>query len=82
LFEALDVWSKIQDGRLSSTPIQRARVPSWAHPGGTSDIVRHVNGAGFQVATTHRIQMPDGSIPHWHAKDIHIGDIVIWSQEP
>jgi hypothetical protein len=78
LFEALDFWSKINGGRLTCEFIPKKRLPSWDYPGGVSDILRHRNSAGYQVATTHRITAADGSVPDWHAKDIHIGDIVIY----
>ena len=81
LFEALDIWPKIHDGRLTSEAIVDARLPSWDYPGGVSDIIRHRNAAGYQVATSHRIMDKAGSVPHWDGKDIHIGDIVIWRAE-
>ncbi len=73
---ALKLWEKINGGHVTDEPIPERAVPSHGYPGGTSDIVRHRN-AGYHVATTHRITMPDGTIPHWDAKDIHIGDIVV-----
>jgi hypothetical protein len=79
LFEALDVWSKIGDGRMTSQALLARRRQSHAFPGGLSDIIRHVNAAGYHVATTHAITMPDGSVPHWDGKDVRIGDVVIWS---
>jgi hypothetical protein len=66
---------------LTSAYVTRARSPSRSYRGGLSDIVKHINRAGFHVATTHRITLPDGSTPHWHAKDLRIGDIVIWRGE-
>ena len=77
MFEALGILFKIRDGRLTDEPIPERRLPSRRHPGGISDIVRHRNSAYYQVGTTHRITAADGSILHWHGKDIHIGDIVI-----
>lgn len=41
--------------------------------------MRHKNRFGYQYATSHRIIADDGTVPHWHGKDIHIGDIVILS---
>ena len=78
LFDALEIWSKIRDGRLTSVPVPGSRRPSWDYAGGPSEIIRHQNRTGYQVATTHRITAPDGSVPHWDAKDLHVGDIVIW----
>jgi hypothetical protein len=78
LFQALDLWRKIDDGRLTSDPIPKSRVPSWHYSPGISEIVRHRNNAGFHIATTHRVVMLDGSIPHWDAKDIHIGEITLY----
>lgn len=82
LFLSLEIAQKVADGRLTAVPIVRASRPSWAHAGGTSEIVRHRNQLGFQVATSHRIIMPDASVPHSHGKDLHIGDIVLWRGEP
>ena len=80
LFDALEIWAKINDGRLTIEPILTARLPSRDYAGGVSDIVRHRNEFGYQCATTHRMTAVDSSVPHWHGKDIHIGDIVIWAQ--
>jgi hypothetical protein len=79
LFIALDLWSKIRAGILASEAIPRARLPSHDFPGGMSDILRHKNTAGYQIATTHRIIARDGSVSHWDAKDIHVGSIVIFA---
>jgi hypothetical protein len=81
LFHALDIWSKIRDVRLTSTEVVRAKRPSRSYPDGVSDIVKHINRAGYHVATTHRITLADGSLPHGHAKDLRVGDIVIWRGE-
>ena len=83
LFDALGLRDKILDGRIASQAIPAARRPSQPpkYPGGISDIVRHSNALGYQVATSHRITMPDGTIPHSHPKDLHIGEIVIYLAE-
>ncbi len=78
IFRALDMWFKINDGRLTTAPIPGKTRPSWNYPSGLSEILRHENTAGYHVATTHRITSADGSIPHWDARDLHIGDTVIW----
>ena len=75
----MGIWDKISDGRFTSEALLIRRRDSHGFPGGLSDIVRHSNGAGYHVATSHAITMPDGSVPHWDGKDVHIGDIVIWS---
>jgi hypothetical protein len=82
LFDALGLSDKILDGRIASQFIPGARRPSRPpkYPGGTRDIVRHFNALGYQVATSHRITMPDGTIPHSHPKDLHIGEIVIYAE--
>ena len=80
LFKALNIWAKIQDGRLTTSLVPNKTRPSWDYEGGSSEIVRHENTAGYHVATTHRITAPEGSVPHWDAKDLHIGDIVIWCE--
>jgi hypothetical protein len=74
LFDALDIWSKIRDGRVASHHVARARAPSRAYPDGVSDIVKHTNAAGFHIATSHRITLADGSTPHWHGKDLRRGE--------
>ena len=79
LFAALDIWEKIRQGRLSSEPLLARRKDSHGFPGGSSDIIRHANEAGYHVATSHAITMPGGSVPHWDGKDVHLGDIVIWA---
>lgn len=81
VFVALDIWLKIADGRLSMNVVARTSAPSRSFPGGTSSIIQHRNRAGYHVATTHRITLADGPTPHWHAKDLHLGDIVIWRSE-
>jgi hypothetical protein len=81
LFVALHVWDKITDGHLASVAIPARRRPSWDYPTGVSDIVRQINGFGLQVATTHRITMPDGSTPRWDAKDIRLGDVILFAYE-
>jgi hypothetical protein len=78
LFDALELWSKIRDARLASVAVPQRGRPSWKYAGGSSEIIRHENSTGYHVATTHRITAPDGSVPHWDAKDLHIGGIVIW----
>jgi hypothetical protein len=80
VFQALEVWQKITDGRLSDEVIVPTRVASWDFVGGVSEIVRHKNEAGYQVATTHRIVMPDGTTPHWDGKDIRLGDVILWAK--
>lgn len=77
LFDALGILDKVRDGRLTAEVIVNKSSPSWDYPGGVSEYVRHRNIHGYQVATTHRITAADGSVPHVHAKDLHIGDIVI-----
>lgn len=80
LFSALGIWDKINDGRMTSVHIPRAQRPARDYPGGTSDIVRHMGQLNNHVATTHRITMADGTIPHWDAKDIRIGEIIIYAE--
>jgi len=80
LFVALDIWNKINTGNLTSLLIPGRRRPSWDYPPGDSDIVRHSNSFGLHVATTHRITLPDGSIPHWDSKDIRVGDVILYAE--
>ena len=80
LFQALGIWVKIFDRRLSAESIPSKSAPSWRFDGGISEFIRHRNPLRLQVATTHRITTPDGGIPHWHAKDIHLSGVVIWAR--
>jgi len=82
LFAALGLSDKILAGRITSHHIPSARRPTRSpqFPRGVSDIVRHFNALGYQVATSHRITMPDGTFPHSHPKDLHIGEIVIYAE--
>ena len=82
LFDALGLSDKILNGRIASQVILGARSSSRPpkYPGGISDIVRHFNALRYQVATSHRITMPNGTIPHSHPKDLHIGEIVIYAE--
>jgi hypothetical protein len=79
LFIEWSLWDKIRDRRLSTEPISASEVASWNYPGGTSQIVKHRNALGLHVATTHRVVMPGGAVPHWDAKDVRVGDVVVVS---
>src|SRR3972149_11980301 len=78
VYQALEIWDKIRDGRLESEEIPSTRVSSHAWPGGTSVLLRHPNSPGLQVATTHRIYFPTGDTPYWTEKDLLVGDIVLY----
>ena len=78
LFDGLDIWDKIHDGRLNSEEIPHIRIPSHAWPNAASVILRHHNSAGLQVATTHRIYFPNDDTPYWSEKDLLVGDIVLF----
>src|SRR3990172_1691716 len=82
LFDALGLRDKILAGRITSHHIPGNRRPARSprFPRGISDIVRHSNALGYQVATSHRITLPDGTIPHSHPKDLHVGEIVIYAE--
>ncbi len=81
LFLALQVWDKVGDGRLVASVVAKktapARNPNYS--GGLSQIVRLLAPSGFAVGTTHRVILQDGSIPHWCAHDLRIGDIILWT---
>lgn len=79
LFASLNIWDKIGEGRLSDDCILAARRPSWDYENGVSDIVRHHNALGYHVATSHRITMPDGTAPHWDAKDLRVGEVIVYA---
>jgi len=78
LFQALEIWDKIRNGRLSTEEIPRRASPSDAWPGATSSMLVHRNSVGMRVATTHRIRYPDGRTPHWDASNLLVGDIVLY----
>lgn len=80
LFETLDIWVKISDQRLSTEIIIGTQRSSWGYPGGVSEIIRHRNRLGYHVATTHWVRMRDGSIPHWHGKDIRFSDALLYTR--
>jgi hypothetical protein len=77
LVDAVALLNKIRRGGLTDAPILRARRDARTHPGGVSDIVRHENVFGYHVATTHRITAADGTVPHWHCKDLRMGEVLI-----
>ena len=72
LAESIGLLDKIRRGELSDLPILGARRPAHGFKG-ISDIVRHSNAYGYQVATTHRLtdEVRSGAplalqgSPHW-----------------
>lgn len=78
LFDEFGLWSKMQDGRLISLPLPRKDVPSHQWPGAISRIVKHSFPNGRHIATTHRIETPDGTILHEDAKDFHMQEVCLW----
>ena len=78
LFEEFDLWNKIRDGRLTSFPLPRKDVPSRLWPGALSRIVKHNLPSGKHLATTHRVEAPDGTILHEDAKDFHLQEVCLW----
>jgi hypothetical protein len=76
LVRSIGLLDKIRDRRLSDSPVLRARRSAHGFDG-TSDIVRHENTLGYQVATTHRLSDAYGNVLHWHCKDIRMGDVLI-----
>jgi hypothetical protein len=74
--ESIGLLDKIRHGILSDSPILRTRRPARGFDG-ISEIVRHVNRQGYQVATTHRLTDRSGTVRHWHCKDIRMGDVLL-----
>ena len=78
LFDEFEIWNKVRDGRLISLPLPRKDVPSHHYPNALSRIVKHTLPNGKHVATSHRIEMADGTILHEDAKDFHLQEICLW----
>ena len=68
VFDDFDLWPKIRDGRLHSTILVRRDALSHHYPGALSRIVKHSFPDGRHVATTHRIEDPQGNTLHEDAK--------------
>ena len=78
LFEEFDIWPKVRDGRLTSSPLVDKDVPSHHYPDALSRIVKHSLPNGKHVATSHRIEAVDGAILHEDAKDFHLQEVCLW----
>ena len=77
LFDEFDIWTKIQDGRLTSECV--SPTPSLAWSNATSLIIKHFLPDGKHVITTHCIKdNASGKVLHWDAKDIKLGDVRLW----
>jgi hypothetical protein len=77
LFEALDLWEKIEDGRLDTTAVVSSVAPSNSWPGATSHLLKHRNLAGAHACTTHQIIDPIQGCVHWDESDIKMGEITL-----
>lgn len=76
LFDELDIWTKIQNGRLTSEPKPGSHTPSYVWRNATSMIIKHSQPDGKHVATTHCIKHDDsGDVLHWDAKDLIVGEV-------
>ena len=78
LFQEFDIWAKIRDGRLSSIIIANKDTPAHHYADSVSRIVKHRLPGGRHIATTHRIEDPQGNILHEDAKDFHMQEICLW----
>lgn len=76
LFDEFDIWAKIQDGRLTSKPIDG--VPSYTWPNATSLIIKHFAPNGKHIATTHCVKDDSGHVLHWDAKDFRLHEVRLW----
>ena len=78
LFEALDVWTKINDGfireSLGPEPPARARTP-WC-PGGISYFTRLSNRHGYRLGRIHYLDCPQAGVLRWPSHLI-VGDVKI-----
>ena len=78
LFEEFDIWEKIGDGRILSSPLQGKDLPSRNWPNALSRIVKHSLPNGKHIATTHRIEAANGDILYEDAKDFLLQDVCLW----
>ena len=76
LFNKLDIWSKINDGRLNSRVVYHTPSKKYSNP--TSEIIKHFTSDGKHVATTHRIRDKTGEVLHWDAKDVKYKGFRYW----
>ena len=77
VFEDLDLWAKIRDGRLHTTIVSSKDSPSHHYPGAISRIAKHILPDGWHLCTTHRIEHPQSGILHEDAKDIHFLNVIL-----
>lgn len=77
VFEDLDLWAKIRDGRLLSIIVNAKDSPAHHYPNSKSRIAKHFIPNGRHVATTHRIEDSDGAILHQDAKDFHFRELIL-----
>lgn len=76
LFEKFGIWDMIQDGRLTTEPIDKTIARSTTYVNAASQIIKHRTIDGNHLATTHRVaDNDDGHVHHWDAKDIVINGI-------
>ena len=78
LFKEFDLWEKIGDGRLLSSPLPGKDLPSRKWLNALSRIVKHSLPNGKHIATTHRIEAANGEILHEDAKDFLWQEVCLW----
>ena len=78
LFVEFDLWTKINEGKLSYEPIAERDAPSHRWPNATSRIVKHFLHTGKHIATTHCVVDHDDNELHWDAKDFVMHEVRLW----
>ena len=78
LFEEFDLWEKIRDGRLLSSPLLGKDLLSRNWPDALSRIVKHSLPNGKHIATTHRVEDANGDILREDAKDFLLQEVCLW----
>jgi len=77
LFAALEIWEKIEDGRLDTVEIVNSVAPSKSWPGARSHLLKHRTSAGAHACTTHQIVDPIQGCVHWDESDVKMGDVTL-----
>jgi hypothetical protein len=77
MFRDLDIWQKINDGRLT-TYVKPKTYRSTSFPNAVSQMLQHRDAATNEyVCTTHRIVDKESGEPlHWDEEDLHLDGIV------
>ncbi len=76
LFNEFDIWSKIDDGRLTSKPVALAPSSKWLNA--TSMIIKHFLPNGKHIATTHCVKDDKEHVLHRDAKDFRLHEVCLY----